>query len=67
MNDPFKVMPQLLLSYFSNSDFGLGTFLPHLFCTVASWTLTLTEPSEACTLDDGFCDLLDSFFDVLLE
>ncbi len=50
------------------SGFGLGTlpcrpFLPSLFLMVESWTLTLTEESEACSSLDVvvgfFCDLLD--------
>ncbi len=37
--------------------------LPSLFLMVESWTLTLTEASEACSSSDVvcgvFCDLLD--------
>ncbi len=47
------------------SGFGLGTlpcrpFLPSLFLMLESWTLTLTEASEAFRCCCGvFCDLLD--------
>ncbi len=43
-----------LLFFLLSSGFGLGTlpcrpFLPSLFLMVESWTLTLTEASEACS------------------
>lgn len=67
MNDPFKAVPHLLFSFFSNSDFGLGTFLPRLFCIVESWTLTLTESRDSVKTGPRlrcwvFCDPLGFVF-----